>query len=266
MPKNNLIQIRKGTSTEWTTANPVLASGEPGFDLTNRTLKIGNGSTPWSSLSSVVTEEITTLVTAGSGIDLSYNAVNDTLTISATGVSYSGHTHTSSDITDFNTSVSGLFSKTISTFTAKDNHPPATNFATLDTRNSILVLEFDATTDESAVFIGYIPDGAVLTNGLKTRISWAADTATSGNVRWGVQYEADGTDLDSDSFDTASLATSSANATCGIESIAEITSTSIDSLSAGDRFRLKVYRDADDTVNDTMSGDAQLIALEVRTM
>lgn len=188
------------------------------------------------------------------------------LQVNGTGVSISGHTHTSSEITNFNSSVSGLLSKTITTFTARDNNPPAANFATLDTRNSVLVLEFDSATDESAVFIGYIPDNAILTNGFKTRISWMADTATSGNVRWGVQYEADGTDLDSDSFDTASLATSSANATCGIESIAEITSTSIDSLSAGDRFRLKVYRDADDAVNDTMSGDAQLIALEVRTI
>lgn len=174
------------------------------------------------------------------------------------------HTHTASQITDFNSSVSGLLSKTITTFTARDNNPPAANFATLDTRNSVLVLEFDSATDESAVFVGYIPDGAILTNGLKTRISWVADTATSGNVRWGVQFEADGTDLDSDSFDTATLATSAANGTNGIETIAEITSTSIDSLTVGDRFRLKIYRDADDATNDTMSGDAQLIAVEVR--
>lgn len=265
MPKNNLIQIRKGTSTEWTTANPVLASGEPGFDLTNRTLKIGNGSTPWSSLSSVVTEEITTLVTAGSGIDLSYNAVNDTLTISATGVSYSGHTHTSSNITDFNTSVSGLFSKTISTFTAKDNNPPATNFATLDTRNSILVLEFDATTEESAYFTGVIDEGRLLTNGITVRIWWMADTATSGNVRWGVQFEKTGTDLDTDSFDTNTQTTSAANGTSGIESLASIAITTIDSLSAGDRYRLRIYRVAADATNDTMSGDAQLVAVEVRS-
>lgn len=154
--------------------------------------------------------------------------------------------------------------KSFAKFTPADNNPPATNFATLDTRNSVLVLEFDAATDESAVFVGYIPEGATLTNGLKVRLSWMADTATSGNVRWGVQFEADGTDLDSDSYDTATLVTSAANGTSGIETVAEITATSIDSLAAGDRFRLKVYRDADDATNDTMTGDAQLVAVEVQ--
>jgi hypothetical protein len=91
-----------------------------------------------------------------------------------------------------------------------------------------------------------------------------ADTATSGNVRWGVQFEADGTDLDSDSFDTATLVTSAASGTSGIETVAEITATAIDSLASGDRFRLKVYRDADDATNDTMTGDAQLVAVEVQ--
>jgi hypothetical protein len=47
------IQIRKGTSTDWTSANPVLSSGEPGYDVTTKTLKIGDGSTAWSSLTSI---------------------------------------------------------------------------------------------------------------------------------------------------------------------------------------------------------------------
>jgi len=44
----------------------------------------------------------------GSGINLTYNSLSETLTISTTGVSISGHTHSSVDITDFNSSVSGL--------------------------------------------------------------------------------------------------------------------------------------------------------------
>jgi hypothetical protein len=155
-------------------------------------------------------------------------------------------------------------SRTLQRFTPRDNQPPASAFATLDTRNSVLVLEFDAAADESAVFVGVVPDNVSLTSGLLVRLSWMADTATSGNVRWGVQFEADGTDLDSDSFDAAALVTSAANGTSGVETIAEITITTIDSLAAGDRYRLKVYRDADDATNDTMTGDAQLVAVEVR--
>lgn len=50
MPRNNNILIRRGTSTDWVTTNPVLASGEPGFDTTNGILKIGNNSVAWTGL------------------------------------------------------------------------------------------------------------------------------------------------------------------------------------------------------------------------
>lgn len=53
MAANDLIVLRRGTATEWSSANPVLASGEPGYDLTNNTLKIGDGTKTWSQLSSL---------------------------------------------------------------------------------------------------------------------------------------------------------------------------------------------------------------------
>ena len=46
------IQLRRGSTTEWTSANPVLAAGEPGTDLTTGDLRVGNGTTPWASLPS----------------------------------------------------------------------------------------------------------------------------------------------------------------------------------------------------------------------
>jgi hypothetical protein len=154
--------------------------------------------------------------------------------------------------------------KTVIRFTPGDNQPPASNFATLDTRNSFLVLEYDASTQESANFIGVIPEGATLTNGLTVRLWWMGDTATSGNVRWGVSFEAVGTDNDADSFSSVTEATGAANGTSGIETVTEITATAIDSLVAGNRFRLRVARIAADATNDTMTGDAQLVAVEVR--
>lgn len=53
MPINNLITFRKGTEIEWSSVNPVLASGEPGWDTDNNILKIGNGTDPWNDLNSV---------------------------------------------------------------------------------------------------------------------------------------------------------------------------------------------------------------------
>lgn len=157
-------------------------------------------------------------------------------------------------------------SSTLARFTAaKDNQPPATAFATLDTRNSIAVLDFDAATVESAIFSSVIPEAADLTSGLLVRLLWMATSATSGNCRWGVQVERANTDLDSDSYATAAEAHTAAPATSGIPTLTEITLTTIDGLTAGDTYRLKVFRKADDATNDTMTGDAELIAVEVRS-
>ena len=51
MPRVTNIQARKGTATEWSTQNPVLDSGELGYDTTNKIFKIGDGTTAWNSLS-----------------------------------------------------------------------------------------------------------------------------------------------------------------------------------------------------------------------
>ena len=44
------LQVRRGTSTQWTTANPILAAGEPGLDTTTGLMKVGDGLTDWNSL------------------------------------------------------------------------------------------------------------------------------------------------------------------------------------------------------------------------
>jgi hypothetical protein len=45
------IVIRRDTAAAWTAANPVLLSGEWGFETDARKLKIGNGSSAWNALS-----------------------------------------------------------------------------------------------------------------------------------------------------------------------------------------------------------------------
>lgn len=44
------IQLRKGTSTEWSSANPTLAIAEVGVETNTGLFKIGNGSSNWNSL------------------------------------------------------------------------------------------------------------------------------------------------------------------------------------------------------------------------
>jgi len=53
MPAQARIKPRRDTSANWASANPVLQSGEIGFDTTTNQFKIGDGTTAWSSLAYV---------------------------------------------------------------------------------------------------------------------------------------------------------------------------------------------------------------------
>lgn len=46
----NIIQIRRDTAANWTTANPTLAQGEQGFEIDTKKLKVGDGLTAWVNL------------------------------------------------------------------------------------------------------------------------------------------------------------------------------------------------------------------------
>jgi hypothetical protein len=48
---NIQLQFRRGTSTEWSNANTLLAAGELAIETDTNTFKLGNGSTTWNSLS-----------------------------------------------------------------------------------------------------------------------------------------------------------------------------------------------------------------------
>jgi hypothetical protein len=55
------IQMRRGTTSDWNTADPILNEGEIGYNTTLGQIKIGDGSTAWSSLDYMVTDaELTT--------------------------------------------------------------------------------------------------------------------------------------------------------------------------------------------------------------
>ncbi len=60
------LQFRRGTATQWTTTDPVLAPGEPGLETDTRRVKYGDGARKWSALE-YATGSTTT--DAGSGSD-----------------------------------------------------------------------------------------------------------------------------------------------------------------------------------------------------
>lgn len=95
---------------------------------------------------------------------------------------------------------------------------------------------------------------------------WYADTASSGNVQWGVRISAitantDSQDIETDALATATETQDSHLGTTGqrLHSL-DVTVSNLDSLADGDYVTVGIYRDASDTTNDTMTGDAILVA------
>ena len=156
------------------------------------------------------------------------------------------------------------------TFTALNNEPPAANYATLDTRNSIPVLDFDDTTDETAEFGGVMPRhyGG---GGVTVTIGWMATdtTVTPHNCIWDAAFKSvsdDADDLDSKSYAAVNSVTDAEASASGEVAYATITFTDgadMDSVAAGEYFRLKVTRDADNG-SDTLTDDAELVFVEIK--
>ena len=46
----DIVQIRRDTVANWTNANPTLANGEQGYETDTKKMKVGDGSTSWTSL------------------------------------------------------------------------------------------------------------------------------------------------------------------------------------------------------------------------
>lgn len=156
---------------------------------------------------------------------------------------------------------------TLLIFGPQANQPPTSNYATLDTRNNHLVLDFDDTTNESAVFSGVLPRNYG-GGGVTVYLHYVMTSATTGDIDWDAAFERIGDaqqDIDSDGFAAVqSVDNTTVDGTSGnvdIVSIAFTAGAQMDSVAAGEAFRLKVTRDS---ASDTATGDAELLAIEIK--
>lgn len=158
--------------------------------------------------------------------------------------------------------------QTLLTFHPYQNEPPAANYATLDTRNGHPVLDFDAAADESAIFTGILPRsyaGGGVT--VYLHLTDTNDTNAAHKSYWDVSFERDtAQDLDADSFAAAQSGNISPNGTSGIPVVLSIAFTNgaqMDSVAAGELFRLMVTRDANNG-SDDWANDAELLLVELK--
>jgi hypothetical protein len=158
----NKIQLRRDTTANWTSNNPILASGEIGIetDSTPQRLKIGNGADDWNTLPYYSTSDLASVV---GGVNITVDnsdpenpVINlDTLNASDVGLGNvpnvdatdrSNHTGTQSvtTINNFNAEVSS--NPDVSANTAKRSYPIADE-------NKLSGIEDNATADQTGAEI-----------------------------------------------------------------------------------------------------------------
>lgn len=156
---------------------------------------------------------------------------------------------------------------TLAVFVPFDNEPPSTLFATLSARNGHPTLQFDTTTSWAAIFTGVAPQSYANTTGVTVFVTSTLASATSGTLGWLIALERmdTGTDTDADSFaSNQTLTAATVPGTSGapfIQSLAITKGANMDSVVAGDTFRLKIARDV---ANDTAAGNAEIMSIEIR--
>jgi hypothetical protein len=148
----------------------------------------------------------------------------------------------------------------IEIFYPASNEPPTANYATLDTRNSHPVLDFDDTTAEFAIFTGLLMGYAG--GGITVSVGFSATSATTNTIGFTVEIERIGDqvlDIDADSFATAQTITAvTVPSTSGLVDVVSVNisnGANMDSLANGEQFRLRLKRDV---ANDTATGDAEV--------
>ena len=113
MPVNTRLQVRRGTASTWTNTDPnvVLSAGEIGYETDTGRIKIGDGTTTWTSLD--YNAVVPTGFLAGSGLSVNVAADGSTVTYSL-----SDPTIQVSDITNF---VDGVNDRVADLLTAGSN-------------------------------------------------------------------------------------------------------------------------------------------------
>lgn len=156
---------------------------------------------------------------------------------------------------------------TLLVFTPQQAEFPAANYATFDTRNNHLVLDYDATTGETAYFRGVLPRHYA-GGGITVYVHAALTSATTGTLGWLIAFERvsdSQQDIDSDGFAAdQTITAATVPGTSGHVSILNVAvsnGANMDSIAVGEGFRLRVTRDV---ANDTATGDAELWAVELK--
>ena len=148
---------------------------------------------------------------------------------------------------------------TLAFWTARANEPPASSAATPSTRNAIPILTFVEGSDTCAEFAGMMP--LFYSGDVNVKIGWTSLTAATNAVSWNVAFKSvtdDADDLDTKSYAAANNASCTTPDNAGEVDYCTVAFTAgadMDSVSAGEYFRLQVCRDGDGSSGTDSSTD-----------
>ena len=166
----DIIQIRRDTASNWTSANPTLANGELGIETDTSKIKVGDGSTAWSSK--------TYLVDVGSYLTATSTNTLSNKTLAATTLS--------GQLTGADQTVSAINLKDYGEITNAIGNATGAKTIDLTLGNSVTATTTGATTwtfsnptasDELCGFSIKLVNGGSATQTWPTSVDWPAATA-----------------------------------------------------------------------------------------
>jgi len=107
MAVNTQLQVRRGSASQWTSANPTLAAGEFGFESDTGKIKVGTGSTAWTSLAYAGMSASSTETLTNKTVALDSNTVSGTIAQFNTAVTDADFATTAGTETLTNKTISG---------------------------------------------------------------------------------------------------------------------------------------------------------------
>jgi hypothetical protein len=249
------IQVRRGTSADWSNVNPILAAGEMGVETDTRKIKVGDGSTAWNSLdyiasdapgiTEIAQDAIDSALVAGTGLTKTYNDGSDTITIEI-------DTDVIATQTYVDDAVAGLSGSVSEGYIPVSDMGIAGGVATLDSGGKIPVGQIDDST--------WAKDSELTAhNNATTSVHGIANTAMLATKAYAdaavSTHEADTTNVHGIA-DTAELATKSYVDTAAANAVAGVIDAAPDSLNTLNELAAALGDDANyaSTITTSLSG------------
>jgi len=150
-------------------------------------------------------------------------------------------------------------------FEPLSNRPPIANYASVDLRSGFVVLDFDDTTDEAALFLSTLPSqyGG---GQFEVVVTWTTTTAITGNAKLRVEATRISSGVNIDLLPTVDGTADiivAAPTVSGQLAMAQTVPLNTGGAVAGDLLLIGMTRLASDAA-DTLVGDVEFLSLEVR--